>query len=286
MIREIRYLLEYLLLRAVERVSQVLSWRSCQRLGERVGKFAFDLLGFRRRVTLINLRLAFPQMGRGELISLGRRSYQNLGRTFFDLLKPFPPHLLRRINFEGLENLDRALQQGKGGIILGGHFGRWELSMAALAQKGYPLDVVAKEQHNQLVDRLVNGYRMRSGVAVIRAKGGAWKVIGALRKNRLVGILADQDAGRDGLVVNFFSQPASFSSGPAFIAEKSGSPLIMTFIIREGKGERMIITRPLPPGGKKERTQAYATALEGFIRSHPDHWFWPHKRWKSTVGLY
>ena len=113
-----------------------------------------------------------------------------------------------------------------------------------------------------------------------------WEVAKALRGNRLVGILADQDAGKDGLVVDFFSQPSSFSSGPALIAEKVGSPLVMAFIVREGEGKRIIITPPLPPGERRERTEAYAKILEGYIRDYPDHWFWPHKRWKSTIDPY
>jgi len=117
-------------------------------------------------------------------------------------------------------------------------------------------------------------------------EGGVWEVAKALRGNRLVGILADQDAGKDGLVVDFFSQPSSFSSGPALIAEKVGSPLVMAFIVREGEGKRIIITPPLPPGERRERTEAYAKILEGYIRDYPDHWFWPHKRWKSTIDPY
>jgi len=284
--KTIRYLLEYLLLRLVAGAVHIISWEKSLRLGELLGRIAFDLLGFRRRITLINLRLAFPQMPDEELFSLGRRSYQNLGRTFFDLLKLSHSTLQRAIDFEGLDNLDRALKGGKGGIILSGHFGSWEFSMAALAQKGYPLDVLAKEQHNRLVDRLVNGYRMKPGMGVIKARGGAWEVVKALKRNRLVGILADQDAGKDGLVVNFFSQPSSFSSGPALMAEKTSSPLIVGFMVREKEKEKVIFTGPLPLGGRRERTQAYARALEGFIRRYPDHWFWPHKRWKSTVDPY
>ncbi len=286
MIKKVRHLLEYLLIRLTAEVSQVLPWEDCHRLGEILGKLAFDLLGFRREVTLLNIRLAFPQMGKKEIISLGRRSYQNLGRTFFDLLKLSHSPVPKAIGFEGLDHLDKALKGGKGGIILSGHFGSWELSMATLAPKGYPLDVMAKEQHNRLVDRLVSGYRMKSGIGVIKAKGGAWEVMRALKKNRLVGILADQDAGKDGLVASFFSQPSSFNSGPVLLAEKAGCPLVMAFIVREGGKERIIITPPLPPGGRKERIQAYAQALEWFIRKYPDHWFWPHKRWKSTLDPY
>ena len=177
MIKKIRYLLEYLLLRLVIGVSRVLSWESCHRLGGLLGRTAFDLFGLRRRVTLINLRLAFPQMGKEELISLGRRNYQALGRTFFDLLKLPHSHFQSRVEFAGLNNLNQALQGGKGGIILGGHFGSWELLISALAQKGYPIDAVAKEQHNRLVDRLVNKYRVRSGMRVIKAKVGRWNLI-------------------------------------------------------------------------------------------------------------
>ena len=107
-------------------------------------------------------------------------------------------------------------------------------------------------------------------------------------------MLSDQDAGDDGTVVQFFNRPASTPKGPAAFALKMNAPIVMGFIIRgDDKRQKIVITEPIFIHKSKNKeddirnlTQAYTSVLEEYIRKYPDHWFWPHRRWKSTTDEY
>jgi KDO2-lipid IV(A) lauroyltransferase len=195
------------------------------------------------------------------------------------------------VEFEGLENIDRALSEKKGAVMIAGHFGSWELMGAATRQKGYPIDFLVGEQHNLLVDDMMNEYRQLMGIGIIKMGVATRGVIKALRNNRFVAMLSDQDAGRDGTMVSFFGYPASTPKGPAAFALKTDAQIIMGFIIRQdNKKQRIIFEKPIHIQKSEDKeediknlTQAYTSLLEDYIRKYPDHWFWPHRRWKSTL---
>jgi KDO2-lipid IV(A) lauroyltransferase len=140
----------------------------------------------------------------------------------------------------------------------------------------------------------MNDYRKRMGIGIIKMGVAAKGIIKALRSNRFIAMLSDQDAGTDGTVVEFFGRPASTPKGPAAFALKMNAPIIMAFIVRESRGKQKIVLEK-PIFGKntpdkeediKNLTQAYTSLLENYIRKYPDHWFWPHRRWKSTTKDY
>jgi KDO2-lipid IV(A) lauroyltransferase len=109
-----------------------------------------------------------------------------------------------------------------------------------------------------------------------------------------VGILIDQHIGeRDGVVVPFFGRPASTVFAPALIAMRSGPAVLPMWITREGRGRyRVRVGEEVPvrrSGDLRadlvENTARFTAAIEAFIRAHPDHWFWVHRRWKTQLPL-
>jgi KDO2-lipid IV(A) lauroyltransferase len=277
---------------------RILPYRLALSFGSFLGFLAFDLFRVRRKVTLINLKNSLgDQKNVKELKKIGRRAYKNIGKSMVEY-SLFPSlnkkKISKLVEFEGAENFDEALKGGKGAIVVAGHFGSWELMGAATRQRGYPVDFLVGEQHNILVDDLMNDYRKSMGIGIIKMGAAAKGVIKALKNNRFVAMLSDQDAGNDGTVVNFFGRPASTPKGPAAFALKMNAPIILGFIIRENKKkQKIIIEKPIfiEKSGNKEDdirklTQTYTSILEHYIRKHPDHWFWPHRRWKSTTKEY
>jgi Kdo2-lipid IVA lauroyltransferase/acyltransferase len=128
------------------------------------------------------------------------------------------------------------------------------------------------------------------GIGLIEMGVAARGVIKAVRAGRMVAMLSDQDAGSDGVIVQFLGRPASTPKGPAAFSLKTGAPLVCGFIIREGLRQKIVIETPLetPLTGDKDEnirrlTQAYTSILEKYVSLYPDHWFWPHRRWKSTT---
>jgi len=294
MIRRMRHRIEYLLIRGLGTLVQILPYQASIYIGSFLGDLAFSLIGVRRKVTLENLKKAFGQsLAEKEVRRIAREAYRNIGRglveyAMFPVLKK---KLDKLVKFEGLENFDRALTGKKGAVLIAGHFGSWELMGAATSQKGYPIDFLVGEQHNLLVDNLMNEYRQLMGIGIIKMGVATRGVIKALRNNRFVAMLSDQDAGKDGTMVNFFGYPASTPKGPAAFVLKTEAPIIMGFIIRQDNGrQKIIFEEPIYIRKSKNKnddirnlTQAYTSLLEEYIRKYPDHWFWPHRRWKSTI---
>ena len=292
--RRMRHRIEYLLTRGLGTLVQILPYQASIYIGSFLGDLAFSLFRIRRKVTFDNLKRAFgKEYNEKEIKKIAREAYRNIGRGFVEyaMFPVLKKRLDKLIEFEGLENFDQALKNNRGAVLVAGHFGSWELMGAATSQKGYPLDFLVGEQHNLLVDNLMNEYRQLMGIGIIKMGVATRGVIKALRNNRFVAMLSDQDAGKDGTIVNFFGYPASTPKGPAAFALKTSAPIIMAFIIRQNnKRQRIILTEPIYIQKSKNKdediknlTQAYTSILEDFIRKYPDHWFWPHRRWKSTT---
>jgi KDO2-lipid IV(A) lauroyltransferase len=293
--KKIRHRIEYFCTKALVSFVQILPYQLSIRLGSFLGDLTFSLFRIRRKVSLENLKRAFGEKyDKKELRKIAREAYRNIGRGFveyamFPVLKS--NKLDRLVEFEGLENIDRALSEKKGAVMIAGHFGSWELMGAAVRHRGYPVDFLVGEQHNLLVDDMMNEYRQLMGIGIIKMGAAARGLIRALRNNRLVAMLSDQDAGKDGTIVNFFGYPASTPKGPAAFALKTDAPIIMGFIIRQNnKKQKIILEKPIHIQRSDNReediknlTQAYTSLLEDYIRKYPDHWFWPHRRWKSTL---
>ena len=292
----IKYRIEYWLTYLAGALVRTVPYSWALAVGSFLGWLAFDVVRIRRRVTLLNLKNSLG-MERKESIEIGRRAYKNIAKSMveYSLFPSFNRDKIFKITeFEGTENFDETLKRGKGAIIVAGHFGSWELMGAATSQKGYPVDFLVGEQHNLLVDNLMNDYRRSMGIGIIKMGAAAKGVIKALKENRFIAMLSDQDAGNDGTVVEFFGRPASTPKGPAAFALKMDVPIIMGFIIRQGKAKQKIIIEKPILGEKtsdkeediRKLTQVYTNKLEEYIRQYPDHWFWPHRRWKSTTKEY
>ena len=293
--KRIKHRLEYWLAFSLCFLARLLPYRLALFLGEILGDITFQVIKFRRGVALKNLRLCFKEKSPAELKRIGKRTYRNIGKSFVEYAL-FPrldrQRISEMVELKHAEYLDQALKRGKGVILLAGHFGNWELMAAAVARRtGHPVDVLVREQHNPLTDRLMNQYRRMMGSGIIKAGTSAKGVVRALKQNRLVAMLSDQDAGKHGVLVDFFGYPASTPKGPAAFSLHTQAPIIMAFIIRDKRKKQKVLLKRLDltqnTGAKEEDirriTQKYTSILESYIRKYPDHWYWIHRRWKSTL---
>ncbi len=263
-------------------------------VGRRLGDLAYRILPGRRAVARRNLARAFgTELSAPELDKLRRESFQHFGMmlvescTFFFRL---PPVLLSRVEVEGLEHLKAGLAQGRGVLILTAHFGNWELLATAHVLTGYSLSVVVRPMDSPILDWLVTRVRERSGVEVITKRRALPAVLDALRRQRMVAILLDQNATRrEGVFTPFFGQPASTSKSLALLALRTEAPVIPVFIRREPGGGHRVVIEPeirLPRTGDRRKdivayTRAFTRCVEDTIRRRPEQWLWMHDRWRT-----
>jgi KDO2-lipid IV(A) lauroyltransferase len=271
----------------------LLPYRWSVKAGGLIGAFAFDVVRIRRRVTLENLERAFGDgMTRAERVRTGRGSYVNFTKSMVELasLRRLSTERLRElVRIHGRENIDAALAEGRGVIVVTGHFGSWELLGASGVAQGIPVDFIVGEQTNGLVDDYVNGLRMSAGIGII-PKGIAMRgVFKSLKKNRSIAILSDQDARRAGIFVDFFGIPSSTYPGAAQFVQKTGCPMVFCSIVRRADETHDVWFLPAmhaDPGADRDNevrrlTAAHTKDLEQAIRKNPDHYFWAHRRWKT-----
>ena len=262
------------------------------------GRLLGDLagaLGLRRRVAEENLARAFPEKSAAEREGILRAHYRELGLVCVEYCRM--PELVRapdgRVVAEarGMEHLERAQREGRGAILLTGHFGNFELLGAWLGRR-HPVDFVVQPLSNPGVERMLAGWRTGAGVGQIPRGSALRRVFESLRANRWVAMVADQDARERGVFVPFFGVPASTPVGPAEIALRAGAPIVMGFDVRRPDGRHELeVDAPLPqpaesdPDAALRLTAAHTARLEARVRERPEAWFWLHRRWKTRPPM-
>ena len=258
----------------------------------RMGRLAFRLLKKEQKKTLDHLAMAFGDRTPEELYKIGERVFENYGYTIAELgfIEKLIPRLTNMIKVEGREHFDAGIAKGNGVIAVTAHFANWELLGGWLSLSGYPGSVIARRIYYEPYNRKLVEVRSKMKLETIYRDESARKVLRALKKNRVVGMVPDQDVATvDGVFVDFFGRPAYTPIAPVRFAMASGAPLVPCFLIRENGQYSIVIEPPieLTDTGDKEKdlitnTQKWVSLQERYIRRYPHLWVWNHKRWKSN----
>jgi Kdo2-lipid IVA lauroyltransferase/acyltransferase len=285
---------EYIAFRTLAFFVMMLPLSGARWLGRTLGGFVFSCLGYRREVTLGNLRRAFPEKSEDELMRIARGSFESVGTSLLELV--WYPRMSREqvsnaMHFHNPEVLKNAYEKRKGLLVLTAHFGNWELLGGCIAvQFGIPLNGIAKTQSNRLVNRSIDERRLRFGNKVVPMETSLREVMRALRNGEAIGIVADQAAPKENVPVEFFGTMVPTHQGPSVFSLKMGSPLVAVFSVRRPDGSYDAYVEEVPAADLTEYTEENVTELtkrhvkvtEKYIRRFPDQWMWMHKRWKHV----
>ena len=255
-----------------------------------------------RRVAMINLRRAYgPSMTRAAARRAAFCVFANMGQTVAEGIQV--ARRIRRGAMDGgllceMEDPDlarRLLSDPRPKIFVTGHLGGWEAAAMMTATHTPGLKAVARRVDNRYVDALVRRFRAFGGLRnTIDKQGAARATLIHLRAGHSVLMLADENAGRGGLFVEFFGRPASATRLPAVLAVKTGAPIVLGTAVRTaarpGTGRcfrfRLALFEPAQAPRDHEQhvqalTQAIATQWERWVRDDPMQWRWIHWRWKA-----
>ena len=247
-----------------------------------------------RLVGMENLRCAFgDRYTEAEREAIVRGVYDHFCMMLMEILhiprKLHPETWRDRITLVGHEKvLDRMLAGGPV-ILLTGHFGNWEMAGYLFGVFGFPPHSVARTLDNPYLDRFLREFRERTGQRMIPKSGGYDQMLETLRTGGVLSFLADQDAGQNGLYVDFFGRAASTHKAIALLAIEHKAPVVVGYARRIGPGFRYEVGCPeiidpadLPGSADDVRvlTQRFTTAIEQVIRRNPEQYLWLHRRWK------
>ena len=233
----------YYLLKAISTVVSWLPYGAVVVIGKGLGRI-YHLVAKKQRLRAektIKERLGYDEKQAYETI---RRVFIKLAITFMEIM--YMPalnkdNIRKYVTFDRPDILEKAVAEGKGVVMLACHMDNWEWLGAALAMYGFPLSAVEKPQPNRVYSDFMNELRRNAGQEIFAR--GSNEIIGcarAMKKGRMLGLIADQDGGYNGIFVPFLGKMASTPVGPAYFARRFKAPIVPIFIVRnpDGYGHR------------------------------------------------
>ncbi|MEE9273531.1 MAG: lysophospholipid acyltransferase family protein [Robiginitomaculum sp.] len=259
----------------------------------------FEWLGpktSKHHIAKTGLRIAFPEANNRQLNEWLKEIWNNTGRTFgeFPLLsriKVFDKS--SNVKVVGLERLLALKEQGKGAVLISGHFANWEIMAAVFSQAKLPVQVTYRPTNNPYFDKRIRAQRAAYGIDLMVAKSrakGAAQLIRALRSGQFIALLNDQKFN-EGIEVPFFGVGAMTAPGPTRLALKTGAPIIPMSIVRTGSANFRVTVHEEIKLQKTDNLEAdikdgvlkITTFIEEQIRANPTDWFWVHRRWPKKM---
>lgn len=269
--------------------------RNCAMLfGSVIGKLLYQILKKRRQIALKNLQIVFgDDLAEKRRQEICKACFVNLGKTVIEFMR-FPKlnteNIWREVTVHGKEHLNTALEKGNGAIVFLPHFGNWELlSLVYGALIPNRAKAIAFPLKNTRLNDLIWRHRQLLSLELIPRKTAIRATLRALKNNDAVGFFADQNAGEQGVFIDFFGKPASTAKGPVSLALKTGAPILFSLDIRQADDRHHVYISPpihLELSNNFERdVEVYTThlmkQLEKYIKQYPDQWLWLHNRWKT-----
>ena len=283
---------QYYALRSISFIVCLLPYSWILFIGNNMGKLYYRIAGRQRERAISQMQECLGISAEAAHKNINKL-FRNLGQTFVEMLYMpalTPENVQQYVTIENRHYLDNAVSNGQGVVLLTAHFGNWEWLGAALGLAKLPVAGVAKRQPNDQHTRILNEFRQMVGIELfLRGTSEMINAARAIKQGRILGLVADQDAGPKGVFVEFFGKMSSAPIGPAFFAKKFKAPVVPVFMVRRPKGShRMICLEPLyyqDTGNAEDDiyrfTMKTTHIIEQMIRQYPDEWLWFQKRWNT-----
>jgi KDO2-lipid IV(A) lauroyltransferase len=275
-------------------------------IGRGLGTLAHGLGRGARLRALANVATSLPELDDAARRALVRRCFAVLGEVLGETVallrdRGRPPPLT--LSDEARATLDGARAEGRGVLFASAHLGPWEHVAASLVAAGLPLVAVARESYDPRFMAVYERLRASSGVRVVwrSSPTAPVAIVRALRRGEVLGVPMDLRSRVPSIEVPFLGRPAPTPMGPARIALRARSAVVVGTVARaptssgtaRGTGGCMgglqVTATRIPvddlrpdPDGAAVLTSRINDELSRRIRALPDAWVWMHERWTPT----
>jgi len=258
-----------------------------------LGRLLWKYYARGRNRALENLRAGFPQADEDWIKKTGQRSFEQIVMLAVDML--FTPRLVKKTNWRqyskyiNCERVKWLMKEEKGLIVIAGHYGNFEIMGYLLGLFGFKIYSVARPLDNRFISRYLYGVRQRAGQKIIDKKGASEMINELISSGATLCFIADQDAGRKGVFVDFFGRKASTYKSIGLLAITNNIPIGVGYSRRVDNRFffEIGIERIIYPNEWKDKdnplewvTAEYTKAIESFVRRDPTQYWWLHRRWK------
>lgn len=263
----------------------------------------YHVVRYRVGVVRKNLAESFPEKSEKELRGIERAFYRNFADYIVETVKLLhisDRTILKRMQFEGVEEIDRLFDNGQSIVAYFSHCGNWEWAPSVTLHTHhkpepgkYAFCQVYRPLRNKPMDRLMLKLRSRFG-STSYPKRTVFRDLLMLRRDGVVsitGFMSDQKPshGDDIHAVMFLNHPTAIITGTEQLGRKLKMAAVYWDVYKPSRGHYKIVTRLITDDISATEpmsvTDRYAAMLEQTIRRNPAIWLWTHKRWKYPVTM-
>jgi KDO2-lipid IV(A) lauroyltransferase len=236
-----------------------------------------------------NLRRVKPELSEQQLNELTERSMQSYLRYWCDAFR-LPTwskeRIVSTVTVEGEEMFRSLVAKGKGVIVSLPHSGNWDHAGAYFSATGIPIISVAEKLKPERVFQAFLRYRERIGIRIYSTDENVIPLLNKhLSNGEVVALVADRDLSKSGIEVNFFGGVAKMPSGPALLALRNNSYLVVAHVTYTQNGIHIKFSEPLSPDPATPQSkvenliqQSADIFAEGIARN-PEDWHMLQRIW-------
>jgi KDO2-lipid IV(A) lauroyltransferase len=257
-------------------------------IGRRIGKLFCRFSSRRRHIAATNLSLCLPELTAAAREDILQEQFASMGIAVMEMAMSWwgsERQLKKLARLDGLEHLHRALEQGKGVILLSAHFTTLEIGGRLLSMQS-PFHVMYRPHKNAAFESILQAARTRHFRKAI-PRGDLRSMLRSLKENIPVWYAPDQDYGREqSIFVPFFGIRTASITGTSRLARISKAPVVPFFQTRlpGTQGYQLTLYPVLQdfPGASIEADTCRISAIiEARVREQPGQYLWAHRRFKT-----
>lgn len=251
----------------------------------------FNLIGYRKKVVVQNLRMAFPEKSDKEIKSIARKFYKHFIDLIFESIKAFTiseKEVLKRYKYKNPELVNNLTKEGKSIILLGAHQANWEWSFSLPLVLDTQVFGAYTKLTNKYFEKAVKNSRTKFGIEGFKTS----ETIKGIHKNYLKKIqgayilLSDQSpqVHKTHYWAEFFGIKVPIHTGAEILAKRYDFTVINYTVKKIKRGyfetEFELITDSPKDFENYQITDKYLEITERNIKEQPECYLWTHKRFK------
>ena len=283
--KKIVYFLEFILIKILFILFQLIGYRFSSNLGFFIGRTIGPI--FRsKKIIIQKLEKANIQQNK---LKIATNVLGNYGRIFAEYvyLKKFRNNELKKyVSIDGLEHLENLNKNNKKAVFISGHFNNFELMAMQIEKVGIELAAIYRPLNNVFLNKTMEKIRTENICKnqIKKGRAGSREIIKNVKNGKSIAIMIDQRV-REGEKVNLFNHLATTTTIPAQLIKKYNCELVPVYIERTKNNYfKMFVSKPIKINNKKtiiEITKFLNDLLERMILRNVDQWIWTHNRWKD-----
>ncbi|MDO3721321.1 lysophospholipid acyltransferase family protein [Marinobacter sp. chi1] len=259
-----------------------------QRFGDWLGRKLARKLKSRARVVDANLKACLPELDDAARKRLVEDTFVASTRGMLESThawwRDVAPYCESEIVL-GREHLEEAREQGRGVLLIGGHYSIFDFALPLVASNLDKPGYMYRPNNNPVIDRMIERGRRRHFNIRPFTKRELRPMMEFLKEGGQVWYACDQDFGRKTEVfAPFFGIQAGCITTPSYIARESGAAIICVSHLRLPDGGYRVEFSPIQEGfgdDPKQDAETWNRFIERTIRELPDQYLWLHKRFKT-----